>query len=48
MHWVSLNPIALAIDRASGMTRHITGLAARMGAGVPTLTNVYYIAHCQA
>ena len=48
MHWMILNQVASTTDGASRMTRHCTGLAARMHADVSTLMNVHYITHHEA
>ena len=48
MHWMSLNQVALASDRASSMMAHHTGLAARMHAKVLALINMHCIAHRKA
>ena len=44
-HWMPLNQVALAIDRASSMTRHRKRLVARICAEVLTLINVHCIMH---
>ena len=45
---MSFNQVALAINRASSMTRRRMGLMARMCAEVPTLINVHGIGHREA